>query len=374
MNQALAPVGSGPVGIGIIGAGTIAGQYLEHLGQFPDVAVRAIGDLFPEAAQKRAEEFDVPAHGGVETVLEDPDIEIVVNLTIPAAHAEVSTRILESGKNVWSEKPLTTDRESATALLALAERKNLRVGGAPDTVLGAGIQSALRELAAGTIGAPRFATAMMRGPGPESWHQSPEFLFQPGGGPLFDMGPYYITSLVLAQGPVGSVQAVGTRAAEQREIGSGPKAGTRFDVQVPTQVSALLTFENGATATVLFSFDTGAGYPHELDLHGSTGSLRLPDPNTFDGASLVASRAEREWHDLEPAGPTTGRGLGTLEMARAIRAGRPHRLTGQLAAHVLDILVSIQDAAGSGQPVPVVSTVGTVDPLPADFDPGAATL
>lgn len=365
---------TGPVGVGIIGAGTIAAQYLEHLGSFPDIDVRAIGDIFPEASAARAEEFGVPGHGDVDTVLQDPGVEIVVNLTIPAAHFEVSERILRAGKHVWTEKPLTTDRESATALLELAAGEGLRIGGAPDTVLGAGVQSALRALADGEIGDPRFALALFRSRGPESWHPNPAFLFTPGGGPLFDMGPYYMTSLVLAQGPVASVRAVSTIALDQREIGSGPKAGESFDVTVPTQVSALLTFASGATATAVFSFDTGADYPPELELHGSLGSIRMPDPNTFSGVSRVAIRTEDGWQERVARGAEAGRGLGTLEMARAIRADRPHRLTGELAAHVLDILVSIDEAAASGTVVPLASTTGTVEPLPADFDPYTSTL
>jgi predicted dehydrogenase len=302
-------------------------------------------------------------------------VEIVVNLTIPAAHAEVSTQILEAGKHVWSEKPLTTDRDSAQALLVLAEEKGLRVGGAPDTVLGAGIQSGLRALADGTVGEPRFATALMRSPGPESWHPNPAFLFQKGAGPLLDIGPYYLTSLVLAQGPVARVSAVGTRAVPERVIGSGPKAGETFEVEVFTQISALLQHENGATSSVQFTFDTGAGYPHVLDLNGSEGTLRLPDPNTFDGPTEVGVRTgDQEWTTLEATGPVAGRGLGTLEMARAIRAGVPHRLSGALAAHVLDVMLSIQDAATTEQPLAVASSVAPVPPLPADFDPEASTL
>ncbi|PWH05735.1 oxidoreductase [Brachybacterium endophyticum] len=370
---------SGPVGVGIIGAGTISAQYLEHLGAFPDLELRAIGDIVPEAAATRAQEFSVPAHGGVDVVLEDEDIEIVVNLTIPAAHADVSEQILAAGKHVWSEKPLTTDRASAAALLESAAHKGLRVGGAPDTVLGAGIQSALREISEGAIGEPRFGLALFRVPGPESWHPSPEFLFARGAGPLFDIGPYYLTSLVLAQGPVASVQAVGTQAVPTRTIGSGPKAGTDFPVEVPTQVSALLTFENGTTATVLLTFDSGAAYTAELDLTGSLGTIALPDPNVFDGASSLSLRAEAGtgedvWQARPESGPSTGRGLGTLEMARAIRAEVPHRLTGELAGHVLDVMVSIEEAVTGGTAVEVTSSATVPVPLPADFDPMERTL
>lgn len=367
---------SGPVGVGIIGAGVIAAQYLTQLATFPDVEVRAIGDLRPEAAAARAEEYGIPHHGGVETVLDDPEVEIVINLTIPAAHYAVSSSILAAGKHVWSEKPLTTTREDASALLQQATEAGLRVGCAPDTVLGAGVQSALRALASGEVGEPRSAVARFRSPGPESWHPNPDFLFQRGAGPLYDMGPYYLTSLVLAYGPVVSVSAVASQASATRTIGSGPRAGESFEVEVPTHINGLLRFAGGTTGAIELSFDDPVGRPHVLELTGSTGTIALPDPNVFDGPSLIAQRGDGDWTEREASGAVTGRGLGVLEMARAIRANRPHRLTGQLADHVLDIMISLDEAAGAadGQSVELRSTVSAPAPLDADFDPLAATL
>jgi len=365
---------TGRVGVGIIGAGVIAAQYLDQLTAYPDVEVRAIGDLRPAAAAARAQEYGVPAHGPVETVLDDPGIEIVVNLTIPAAHFEVSSRILEAGKHIWSEKPLTTTREDASALLALARERNLRVGGAPDTVLGAGVQSALRALSEGTVGEPRSALAQFRSAGPESWHPSPDFLFQQGAGPLYDMGPYYLTSLVLAYGPVASVSAVGSQVAPSRTIGSGPRAGESFTVEVPTRVDGLLRFASGTSAAVQFSFDEAIDRPHVLELTGSLGTLALPDPNQFSGPTRSARRGAATWSEQEPDGAVGGRGLGTLEMARALRAGRPHRLTGDLAAHVLDIMISLDEATAADGSIQLTSTATAPEQLPVDFDPLAATL
>ncbi|MEE1617461.1 Gfo/Idh/MocA family protein [Brachybacterium sp. J153] len=365
---------TGPVGVGLIGAGVIAAQYLTQLTSFPDIEVRAIGDLRPEAAKARAEEFGVPVHGGVETVLEDPQIEIVVNLTIPAAHFDVSRAILEAGKHVWSEKPLTTTREDASALIEIAREKGLRIGGAPDTVLGAGVQSALRALRDGAIGEPRSALALFRSPGPESWHPAPDFLFQIGAGPLYDIGPYYLTSLVLAYGPVASVSAVGSRSVDRRTIGSGPRAGETFEVEVPTRVQGLLRFASGTSAAVELSFDDAVGRPHTLELTGSTGTLALPDPNVFDGDTLHALRGAEDWTAQPPVGPIAGRGLGTLEMARAIRAGRPHRLTGELAAHVLDVMIALDEATQTSGAVEITSSVEAPAPLEQDFDPAAKTL
>lgn len=367
---------SGPVGVGIIGAGVIAAQYLDQLTTYPDLEVRALGDLRPDAAAERAQQYGVPHHGTVETVLDDPDIEIVVNLTIPAAHFEVSSRILETGKHVWSEKPLTTSRGEATALLDLARARGLRVGGAPDTVLGAGVQTALRALADGEIGVGRSALAQFRSAGPESWHPAPDFLFQPGAGPLYDMGPYYLTSLVLAHGPVSSVSAVGSQTSPTRTIGSGPRAGQTVTVEVPTRVDGLLRFASGAGAAVQFSFDEPIDRPHVLELTGSRGTLALPDPNQFSGPTRTARRGAAEWAAREPAGAVGGRGLGTLEMARALRADRPHLLTGELAAHVLDIMISLDEATAVDGSVPVASSAAsplccppTSTPSPRPCDP-----
>lgn len=365
---------SGPVGVGIIGAGVIAAQYLTHFAQMPDIEVRAIGDLRVEAAAARAAEFGVPGHGPVQALLEDPEIEIVVNLTIPAAHYAVSRDILEAGKHVWTEKPLVTTREDAQALLELAARQGLRVGSAPDTVLGAGIQTALRALRDGEIGEPRSALAQMRSCGPESWHPNPDFLFQRGAGPLFDIGPYYLTTLILAYGPVTSVAAVGSQTSPRRTIGSGPRAGESFEVEVPTRVQGLLRFASGAVAAVEFSFDDAIDRPHVLELAGSTGTLDLPDPNQFSGPLGVAARRDEDWTEREPLGAVAGRGLGTLEMARAIRAGRPHRLSGELAAHVLDVMIALEDATRSAETLSISSTCAVPAPMPVDFDPAAATL
>ncbi|MGP9693549.1 Gfo/Idh/MocA family protein [Brachybacterium sp. AOP25-B2-12] len=368
------PAGSGPVGIGIIGAGTISAQYLQQLTSFPDVDVLAIGDLVPEAAASRAEEFGVPHFGTVEELLAREDIEIVVNLTIPAAHFDVSRQILAAGKHVWTEKPLTTDRESAAELLRIADEAGLRIGSAPDTVLGAGIQTGLRAVRDGEIGTPKSGLTIFQVPGPEAWHPNPAFLFQTGAGPLYDLGPYYLTTLVLAFGPVASVSAVASTARTTRTIGSGPRAGEDFDVTVPTQVSALLSFDSGANATVLLSFDSAHVHQGVAELYGTEGTVALPDPNVFDGPTRHITYRGEEWTEKPAEGSVAGRGLGTLDLARSIRTGAPHRLQGDLAAHVLDIMVSIDEAAEDGEIVQVASTCAIPDPLPADFDPTARTL
>ena len=365
---------TGPVGIGLIGAGTISAEYLTHLTSFPDVQVHIVGDLFPEAAAARAAEFGVPASGTAEDVLAHPDVEIVVNLTIPTAHAEVSRRIVGAGKHVWTEKPITTDQADATALLEAAREAGVRVGGAPDTVLGAGIQTALRTLRDGAIGTPASALTLFQSPGPESWHPNPAFLFQEGAGPLYDIAPYYTSTLVLALGPVVSVSAVGSRAREQRTIGSGPKAGEVFDVTVPTQVAALLRFASGQNATVLLSFDSPHARTGFVEVYGTEATLSFPDPNVFEGDSALTPYRAEEARPVPATGATAGRGLGVLEMARALRAGVPHRAQGEIAAHVLDVMVGIETAIAEDRIVEIGSTFDEVEPMPADFDPHAATL
>ncbi|MGN6743642.1 MAG: Gfo/Idh/MocA family protein [Amnibacterium sp.] len=363
-----------PVGVGVIGAGVISDQYLTNLTTFPDVAVRFIADLDVPRAEAQAQKYGVAGSGSVDRLLADEDVEIVVNLTIPAAHADVAHQALDAGKHVWNEKPLTLDRASATELLAHADRAGLRVACAPDTVLGAGIQTALRAIREGVIGTPLTATTMMLSPGPESWHPNPAFLFARGGGPLLDMGPYYLTTLVSAFGSVGSVAATASTAFATRTVGSGPIAGTEFPVEVPTHVGALLRFaEGGASAQSTFSFQSALARQGFVEITGSDGVLVLPDPNRFDGDTTLWRRGSDEPETLTAEGADAGRGLGVLDLARAIRSGGRERASGALAAHVLDVMLSIAEAAETDRFVDVASRAPQPDPLPVEWDPAAAS-
>jgi predicted dehydrogenase len=362
------------VGVGLIGAGNISTQYLENLTKFADVEVRFIADIALDRAAAQAETFGVAASGTVEELLARDDIEIVVNLTIPAAHAEVGRQILAAGKHVWSEKPLALDAESGLALLADAEKLGLRVACAPDTVLGAGIQTGLRAIARGDIGQPLSATTMFHVPGPESWHPNPDFLFAHGAGPLFDMGPYYITTLVHAFGSANRVQAVSSKSAETRIIGSGPRAGESFPVEVPTHHAALIEFDGGQSAQSTFSFQHALPRMGFVEINGTEGTVVLPDPNMFDGDSTLWVYGKEEPVTLPAVGSTFGRGSGVLDLARAIRTGGTERASGVVAAHVLDVLLAIRDAAAERRIVEVTSTVAPVAPLAEDWDPSAATL
>lgn len=365
---------TGPVGVGIIGAGVISKEYLDNLTSFPDVKVVAIGDLFEDAAAARAAEYGVPVHGGVDAVLGNPNVEIVINLTIPAAHVEVATRAVNAGKNVWSEKPFSLDRESGLGLLKAADAAGVRLGCAPDTFLGAGLQTARRMIERGDIGTPLTALTLMQSPGPESWHPNPAFLFQDGAGPLFDIGPYYLTTLVQTFGSIRRVAAFGSKSKETRVIGSGPKAGEKFAVTVPTHVSSILEFEGGESAQSIFSFDSPFKRAGFVEITGTEATIAFPDPNTFDGDVRICATGSDDWTTVPSIGSTASRGAGVLEMARAIREGRPHRAQGELAFHVLDVMASITESIDTRAFVDVESSASPVPALPEDWDPTVATL
>ena len=362
-----------PAGVGIIGAGNISTQYLEHLARYPDVEVRFVADLDLARAAAQAAAYGVPASGSVDELLARDDIEVVVNLTVPVVHADVGHRVLAAGKHVWSEKPLALDRDAAAALLADAAARGLRVACAPDTVLGAGVQAALRAIARGDIGEPLTATTMFHVPGPESWHPSPDFLFALGGGPLFDMGPYYLTTLVHVFGSATRVQAVSSRSRPTRVIGSGPRAGEVFDVQVPTHHAALIEFGPGRSAQSTFSFQHALPRAGLVEINGTDGTLVLPDPNGFGGDSALWRYGQEEPTPLPAVGPDLGRGAGVVDLVRSVRDGGTERASGAVAAHVLDVLLAVRDAADTGTPVEVTSTVSPVAPLPDGWDPTVAS-
>ncbi|MEE1619083.1 Gfo/Idh/MocA family protein [Brachybacterium sp. J153] len=373
---------SAPVGVGFIGVGVISDTYLENLNSFPDVEVLILGDLDLDRARSQAEKHGVPAHGSAQDVLDHPGVQVVVNLTIPAVHAEISSAAIAAGKHVWTEKPLGLDRESTAALLKAADEAGLRVGCAPDTVLGPGVQTAKREIAKGTIGRPLFAQTSMQYQGPEVFHPNPGFLFAKGAGPLLDIGPYYFTTLVSLFGTVDKVAAVGLKAREEREIQVGPNAGQTFPVEVPSTISVLTQFEAGQTGTSLVSFDSPLARQGIVEIHGTEGSLVVPDPNMFEGRiayvkpfeSFGERPPEQNWIEVPQEGVVVGRGMGLLDMVRAIAEDRPHVASGELGYHVLDVMLSAEESAASGEFVTVNSSVGEIPLVPVDFDPLAATI
>jgi predicted dehydrogenase len=367
-------VGEQVTRIGIVGTGVISGTYLDHLAKLPGVEVVAVADLDVTRAQAVAEKNPGIRALSSDDLLADPDVEIVLNLTIPAAHAPVHMAALQAGKHVYGEKPLAVNLAEAEPLLKVAAANNLRIGCAPDTVLGTGTQTARVALDRGDIGVPTAATASFVTPGHELWHPAPEFYYQAGGGPLLDMGPYYVTSLVTLLGPVRRVSGRAGRSKEQRKIHTGPRAGEIFPVEVPTHVTGVLEHESGALTTVLMSFDVWAARLPRIEIHGTEGSLSVPDPNTFDGLVEIATATAREWTEVPVAGgyAGTGRGVGVADMARAIRNGGPHRADGLLAFHVLDVLESLLESAAQDQPMDVASTVDRAAAVPLGATPESA--
>ena len=372
---------TGPVGVGFIGTGMISNTYLENLTKFPDIEVVILGDLNSELAASQAAKHCVPQWGTAADVLDHPDVELVVNLTIPAVHAQVSGQVIAAGKHVWSEKPISVDRESGRELLDQAAAAGLLVGIAPDTVLGPGVQTARRAIARGDIGEPLSAQTVMQYIGPDIIHPSPEFLFANGAGPLFDMGPYYLTTLIHVFGSVESVAAVGSKSRATRTVQAGDRVGTVFDVEVPTHVSAIAKYVGGGISQSVFSFDSPLLKMGVVEITGTEGTLVIPDPNYFTGdvkitraPTAAAIMDEAVWESVPITGVFAERGLGVLDLARAARTGAAPLASGALGLHVLDTMVAIDEAVTENRVVPVDSRVPNVPLVAEDFDPFAATL
>jgi predicted dehydrogenase len=364
-----------PLKVGVVGTGTISKAYLDTLEKLPGVSVVAAADIEVARAKAVAERYEGVRALTPDELYDDAEVEAVLNLTIPAAHASVALASLAAGKHVYGEKPLAVTRQEARPLLDAADKAGLRIGCAPDTVLGTGTQTARALLDRGDIGAPGAATAFFVSPGPEPWHPDPEFYYKPGGGPLLDMGPYYLSALVSLLGPVRQVIGRVGRARQERTVGSGPKKGTTFSVEVDTHVAGVLVHESGVLTTIMTSFDVWAAKLPRIEIYGSEGSLSVPDPNTFGGDVELAKAGERDWTVVNEAGGYAGssRGYGLADMARAIQQGSAHRASGELAFHVLDIMESLLDSGSQGGgPVDVTSTVARPDVVPQGATPDLA--
>ena len=364
------------VKVGVVGCGNISHQYFGHAAVFPMIDVVACADLNPDAARAAAEKYGIPQVLSVDELLAHPEIEIVVNLTIPQAHVPIALQAVQNGKHTYAEKPLGLDREDAKPLLEAAKAKGLRVGCAPDTFLGAGIQTCRKVIDDGAIGTPVAFTAFMMGRGHESWHPSPEFYYAPGGGPMFDMGPYYLTALLNLLGPIKRLTGAASVAIPERTITSQPLHGKKITVTTPDHIVGTMEFAGGAVGTIIMSFATHhAQYDGEfpITVYGTEGTLRVPDPNGFDGRVQLA-RAGGAWEDVPHTSPTGyGRMTGVADMAYAIRSGRPHRASLEQAYTVLDAMQGFLDSSRTGQaytlslpyerpaPMPTGLPFGTLD-------------
>lgn len=357
--------------VGVIGCGNISDIYLTNLPQFEAVAVAACADLDPARAEAKAAQYGVRALS-VDALLHDPEVELVVNLTVPAAHAEVNQAALETGKHVYGEKPLTIEREAGRRLLEQAEARGRRVGGAPDTFLGGGLQTCRHLIDSGVIGEPLACSAFMGSSGPDSWHPNPHFFFQPGAGPLFDMGPYYLTALVALLGPIRRVTGLARASSAERVAGHAALRGQRIPVNVATHVIGALEFAAGPLGTLVTSFDIAGHEQPCLEIYGREGTLSVPDPNTFGGPVRVLLRGQHAWEDapLTHGYTANSRGLGVADLALAARSGRPHRASGALAFHVLDLMHAILESAQTGRAVEVNSQCARPAPLPLGLRPG----
>jgi predicted dehydrogenase len=364
-----------PLNVGMVGCGTISTQYLTTIAALPMLRLVAVADLEPERARTVTDAYTGVRALSVDQLMSSRDVEVVLNLTIPAAHAGVALQAIAAGKDVYGEKPLAATTTEARAVLEAAAQAGVRVGCAPDTVLGTGIQTARKAVDDGLLGSPISATALLMTPGPESWHPNPDFYYAAGGGPLLDMGPYYITSLVSLLGPVTSVIGAASHLRQVRTIGSGPRRAERVPVSVDTHVSGVLVHASGALSTLVMSFDAPATRASPIEVHGERASLVVPDPNRFDGEVLVRGAGEPAWRTLPPSAgyQAARRGYGLAEMATLGRHAAP-RASGTLAFHVLDIMESLLDSAASGQARPVSSTCARPAPVPltASLDTPAA--
>lgn len=345
------------LGIGIVGIGKISGIYLQNLSNMfkHEVSIIAVSDLVEERTAQATKEYGIRQALSFEEMLNCKDVDLILNLTTPQSHYGLTRRALEAGKHVYVEKPLSLSGEQASTLVALAKDKNLTLGGAPDTFLGAGIQTCKKLLEDGWIGRPVAASAFMMNHGHESWHPDPAFYYKKGGGPLFDMGPYYLTALVTMLGPIDFVSGMAQKTFAERTISSEPQKGAVITVDVATHVAGLLHFSEGVLGTLVTSFDVHHHTMPRIEIYGTEGTLRVPDPNIFGGPILYCRQGSKEWTELPLLFPYAEncRGLGVADMADAIRSGRAPRASGVLTRHVVEVMEGILASSESASQISI---------------------
>ena len=353
--------------VGILGCGNIAGNYIDHAQRvFSDYyEVTALGDVSVENAERRASKYGIVKYGPPELVYDDPEIDIVVNLTVPAAHEEVTVRALKAGKHVYTEKPLACSREGMRHILEVAEQCGRRIGCAPDSFMSAPAQTAKKALEDGWIGEPIGVNSICALRGNEYWRPDSDFFYKKGAGPMMDMAPYYLNILVSMLGPVASVAAVGKITWPQRTIKVAPRRGEKIDVEVPTYVSSTMTFADGTIATFVNSFDIWATNQPYIEIFGEKGTLVMPDPNRYKGDVLLKRFEDSDWRVLPQFVEYAdyGRGIGIVDMIKAIKEDRPHRANGRLGYHVTDVIFSVAEAIQSGGTVRIESSAEKVPGL-----------
>ena len=353
------------LGIGIIGAGNISSQYLKAMQLFPVLDIVGIADMKPAVAERKAAEFGVKAVA-VDRLLADPRVDIIVNLTIPRAHVAVGLEAIAHGKHVYGEKPLGVSFAEGKKLIAAADKAGLRVGSAPDTFLGGGHQQARAVIDSGRLGTVVGGTAFFACPGHEYWHPDPAFYYDVGGGPVLDMGPYYITDLINLLGPVKAVQAMSAMPYKKRPIRSEPKKGQMMPVRVATHVAGTLQFASGALVQLMLSFDVPKHAHTPIELYGTEAAMLVPDPNMFGGEVKLAKPRAEVWETVAttlPYADANYRSLGLADMAHAILDNRPHRASGALALHALEVMEALDSASKSGEVVRIRTKTERPDPI-----------
>lgn len=356
--------------VGLVGCGNISHIYLKNASLFPNYEITAVADIVLERAEERAKEYNIPKACMPDELLEDPTIDLVINLTIPAVHAEVAIKALQNGKHVYGEKPLAVELEDAQQMMAVAKENNLYLCNAPDTFLGAGIQTSLKLMNDGWIGKPVSANAFMMIPGHERWHPDPTFYYQKGGGPMFDMGPYYLTALIALLGPVTRVTGSTKKTYEERTITSQPNFGKKISVEVPTQINGVLDFENGAVGTIITSYDTWHHQLPFIEIYGTEGTISVPDPNHFGGPVKVRRWDHQDWSEipLTHGFPDNIRGLGVAEMIKAIETGQTARTDASIAYHALEIMHGVHIASAENRHYTMKSQCIRPEPLPVGMN------
>jgi len=353
-----------PLKVGIIGCGAIIAQYLTNFRRLDAIELVAVADLDFARAQAVADSYEGVRALSVDGLLAADDVELVLNLTVPAAHGPIALQAIAAGKSVYGEKPLAATTAEARQVLDAAREAGVVVGCAPDTVLGTGIQTARKAIDDGLIGSPISATATMVTPGHERWHPNPDFYYQPGGGPLLDMGPYYVSALVTLLGPVVSVIGAASHTRPERVIGSGPREGEVIPVDIDSHVTGVLVHASGALSTLFMSFDAVSSKSANIEVHGTLGTLAVPDPNHFDGDVELFALGADAWQTLPVSAGylDSGRGFGIADLA-ATPAGKEPRAGGKLAYHALEVMESVLASAHSGSAVAIKSTVARPEPV-----------
>lgn len=359
---------SSPLRIGIVGCGNISGIYFENLSKYKSTEVVACADIDIARAEAAAARYNVPLALPTVDLLKHPDIDLVLNLTIPNAHASVALAAVEAGKHVYNEKPLTISLEDGAQLVEKANSKGVRVGCAPDTFLGGGIQTCRKLIDEGAIGEVIACEAHMQCHGHESWHPSPEFYYQVGGGPMMDMGPYYLTALINLMGSIDRVAGIARVTFPMRTITSEPKRGVGIDVETPTHITGSVQFSTGAIGVIVQSFDVWHGNVAPIILHGTEGSMLVGDPNSFGDRVQIRGKSDSDWHEvpLTHGFALNSRGVGVLDMAHAIQEGRPHRASGELALHVLETMHAFLASSEQSQYVKLTHKVERPAAMPTD--------